>query len=190
LTYCCTYLPLFDDWKSPIPLSFSDWVSIFATGILVPIAALVLGIGLWWVCAGFKGRKSSESQRGCAITSLASLCGRALGDASRSARRASWAAGLHDRVIACCANRAAKPRMMESKMLTWLRMNQKEVLHSIRTAVAAVSSLLIARFLRLPESHWAPITTIVIMQSTLGAAWTVSKQRFAGTALGAAMGRW
>ena len=73
-------------------------------------------------------------------------------------------------------------------MLTWLRMDQKEVLHSIRTAVAAVGSLLIARFFRLPESYWATLTTIVIMQSTLGSTWTVSKQRFAGTALGAAMG--
>ena len=73
-------------------------------------------------------------------------------------------------------------------MLTWLRMDQKEVLHSMRTAVAAVGSLLIARFCRLPEAYWAAVTTIVIMQSTLGAAWTVSKQRFAGTALGAAMG--
>jgi uncharacterized membrane protein YgaE (UPF0421/DUF939 family) len=78
--------------------------------------------------------------------------------------------------------------MMESEMLTWLRMDQKEVLHSIRTAVAAVGSLLIARFCRLPEPYWATITTIVIMQSTLGAAWTVSKERFMGTALGAAMG--
>jgi uncharacterized membrane protein YccC len=77
---------------------------------------------------------------------------------------------------------------MESKMLTWLRIDPKEVLHSIRTAVAAVGSLLIARFFRLPESYWAAVTTIVIMQSTLGAAWTVSKERFAGTALGAAMG--
>jgi uncharacterized membrane protein YgaE (UPF0421/DUF939 family) len=67
-------------------------------------------------------------------------------------------------------------------------MDRKEVLHSIRTAVAAVGSLLIARFCRLPESYWAAITTIVIMQSTLGAAWTASKERFAGTALGAAMG--
>jgi uncharacterized membrane protein YccC len=73
-------------------------------------------------------------------------------------------------------------------VLTWLRMDQKEVLHSIRTAVAAVGSLLIARFCRLPESYWAAVTAIVIMQSTLGAAWTVSKQRFVGTALGAAMG--
>jgi uncharacterized membrane protein YgaE (UPF0421/DUF939 family) len=78
--------------------------------------------------------------------------------------------------------------MMGSKMLTWLNMDQKEVLHSLRTAVAAVGSLLIARFCRLPESYWAAVTTIVIMQSTLGAAWTVSKQRFVGTALGAAVG--
>ena len=73
-------------------------------------------------------------------------------------------------------------------MSTWLRMDQKELLHSIRTAVAAAVSLLIARFCRLPESYWAAVTTLVIMQSTLGAAWTVSKQRFAGTALGAVMG--
>jgi uncharacterized membrane protein YgaE (UPF0421/DUF939 family) len=73
-------------------------------------------------------------------------------------------------------------------MLTWLRMDQKEVLHSIRTAAATVGSLLIARFCRLPEAYWAALTTIVVMQSTLGAAWTVSKQRFAGTAVGAAMG--
>jgi uncharacterized membrane protein YgaE (UPF0421/DUF939 family) len=78
--------------------------------------------------------------------------------------------------------------MMESKMLTGLRIDQKEVLHSIRTAVAAVGSLLIARSCGLPESYWAAITAIVILQSTLGAAWTVSWQRFAGTALGAAMG--
>ena len=70
-------------------------------------------------------------------------------------------------------------------MLTWLRIDQKEVLHSIRTAVG---SLLIARFCRLPEPYWATVTTIVIMQSTLGAAWSVSKQRFVGTALGAATG--
>jgi uncharacterized membrane protein YccC len=73
-------------------------------------------------------------------------------------------------------------------MLTLLRIDRKEILHSIRTAVAAVGSLFIARFFRLPESYWAAVTTIVIMQSTLGAAWTVSKLRFAGTALGAAMG--
>jgi uncharacterized membrane protein YccC len=70
---------------------------------------------------------------------------------------------------------------------TWLDANQRELLHAVRTTVAAVASLLIGRLFRLPESYWAAITTIVVMQSTLGAAWTTSRQRLAGTALGAAV---
>ena len=62
------------------------------------------------------------------------------------------------------------------------------VVHSIRTAVAAVVSLLVARLFRLPEAYWAPITTLVITQSSLGAALKVSWQRFVGTALGAVVG--
>jgi uncharacterized membrane protein YgaE (UPF0421/DUF939 family) len=60
--------------------------------------------------------------------------------------------------------------------------------HSVRTAVVAVASLLVARMFRLPESYWAPVTTLVITQSSLGAALKVSWQRFYGTALGAAVG--
>jgi uncharacterized membrane protein YgaE (UPF0421/DUF939 family) len=70
--------------------------------------------------------------------------------------------GIRGRV--CCRT----PGMIRSKMLTWLHMDLNEVLQ--------------------PEAYWAAVTAIVIMQSTLGAAWTVSKQRFGGTALGAAMG--
>jgi len=62
------------------------------------------------------------------------------------------------------------------------------VVHSVRTAVAAVASVLVARLFRLPEAYWAPITTLVITQSSLGAAFSVSWQRFIGTALGAAVG--
>lgn len=58
----------------------------------------------------------------------------------------------------------------------------------MQTAVAVVTSVLIARVVRLPEPYWAGIMTLIVMQSTLGAAWTISKQRLAGTALGAAMG--
>jgi uncharacterized membrane protein YgaE (UPF0421/DUF939 family) len=61
------------------------------------------------------------------------------------------------------------------------------VLNSARTAVAAVVSVAAARLARLPEAYWAPVTTLVITQSSLGAAFTVSRQRFAGTALGAAI---
>jgi uncharacterized membrane protein YgaE (UPF0421/DUF939 family) len=62
------------------------------------------------------------------------------------------------------------------------------LVHSLRTAVACVVSLLVARLFRLPEAYWAPITTMVITQSSLGAALTVSWHRFIGTFLGAAVG--
>ena len=62
------------------------------------------------------------------------------------------------------------------------------VVHCVRTTVAAVVSLLVARVLGLPEAYWAPVTTVVITQSSLGAALSVSWQRFVGTALGAAVG--
>src|SRR3989442_3241224 len=61
------------------------------------------------------------------------------------------------------------------------------LVHSVRTAIACVASLLVARLFRLPEAYWAPITTMVITQSSLGAAFAVSWQRFVGTFLGAAV---
>jgi uncharacterized membrane protein YccC len=61
-------------------------------------------------------------------------------------------------------------------------------LHSLRTAAAGTASLAAATLLRLPEGYWAAITTIIVMQSTLGAAWTTSKQRLIGTALGTVLG--
>jgi uncharacterized membrane protein YccC len=62
------------------------------------------------------------------------------------------------------------------------------VVHSARTAVVAIASLVAARLLRLPQAYWAPITSVVITQSSLGAAFAVSWQRFVGTALGAVVG--
>jgi uncharacterized membrane protein YccC len=62
------------------------------------------------------------------------------------------------------------------------------VVHSARTAVVAVASLLTAGLFRLPEAYWAPITTLVITQSSLGAAFDVSWQRLVGTVLGALLG--
>ena len=54
------------------------------------------------------------------------------------------------------------------------------LVHSVRTAVAAVLSVLVARLFRLPETYWAAVTTLVITQSSLGAALTVSWQCFIG----------
>jgi uncharacterized membrane protein YccC len=62
------------------------------------------------------------------------------------------------------------------------------LVHSARTAVAAIISVLVARLFQLPETYWAAITTLVITQSSLGAALSVSWERFIGTALGAVVG--
>jgi len=75
---------------------------------------------------------------------------------------------------------------MEKKLAQWA--GWQVVMHSVRTAVVAVISLLVARLFRLPESWWAPITSLVVTQSSLGAALKVSSQRVVGTALGAAVG--
>jgi uncharacterized membrane protein YgaE (UPF0421/DUF939 family) len=68
------------------------------------------------------------------------------------------------------------------------RENPSSLVNAARTTVAAVASYLIARLFRLPEAYWAPISTLIGMQSTLGASMPVSVQHFAGTAVGAAVG--
>lgn len=77
--------------------------------------------------------------------------------------------------------------MSNSKSLNFLGIKRGTLVDSIRTAVATLVSLLLARVLKLPEYYWAPISTIVILQSAidpLQGAW----QRFVGTALGAVLG--
>jgi len=73
-------------------------------------------------------------------------------------------------------------------MLARGRVDRRVVEDSARTALAAVVSFLIARLLRMPEAYWATILTIVVMQSTLGAALAISWERFVGTILGAVAG--
>ncbi len=75
---------------------------------------------------------------------------------------------------------------MESARVAWT--GWPVVVHSVRTAVAAVASVLVARLFGLPEAYWAAVTTLVIAQSSLGAALAVSWQRFVGTILGAVVG--
>jgi uncharacterized membrane protein YgaE (UPF0421/DUF939 family) len=69
-----------------------------------------------------------------------------------------------------------------------VRFNRESLADSIRTTIAATVSLFGARLVGLPEAYWAAITTLVVMESTVGAALMPSWQRFAGTALGAAGG--
>jgi uncharacterized membrane protein YgaE (UPF0421/DUF939 family) len=73
------------------------------------------------------------------------------------------------------------------KTLATLGIPRESFIDVARTTIAVLLSALAARRLNLPEYYWAPISTIVIMQSTLDPL-TLSWQRFAGTALGAVLG--
>jgi len=72
------------------------------------------------------------------------------------------------------------------KPRSWL--GWSAVIDSARTAIAASVSFLIARRFGMPEAYWAPIITLVIMQSTLDATLKISSERFVGTILGAIAG--
>lgn len=62
------------------------------------------------------------------------------------------------------------------------------LINSARLTIAAVAALLAAKLLKLPESYWAPITAVVVVQSNFGISLADSWQRLAGTALGACCG--
>jgi uncharacterized membrane protein YgaE (UPF0421/DUF939 family) len=78
--------------------------------------------------------------------------------------------------------------IVQLSKLIFTRDNPSSWLNAARTGVAAIVSYLVARLCGLPEAYWAAISTLIVMQSTLGAALPVSVQRFAGTAIGAAVG--
>jgi uncharacterized membrane protein YccC len=74
------------------------------------------------------------------------------------------------------------------KLWGWKKENLPSTLHSIRTAAAATFSVCVARLIGMPEAYWAAISTLVVMQSTLGATVTLSVVRIVATALGASLG--
>lgn len=67
-----------------------------------------------------------------------------------------------------------------------LGINRECAVDAVRTTLAAVAAMLVASLLKLPEYYWAPISTIVIMQSTIPPH-KLGWQRFVGTALGAVL---
>jgi uncharacterized membrane protein YgaE (UPF0421/DUF939 family) len=77
------------------------------------------------------------------------------------------------------------PRM---KLWSWQEKNLPSVRHSVRTALAATASVIVARLVQMPEAYWAAIATVVVMQSSLGATLTLSIERVVATALGASVG--
>ena len=80
------------------------------------------------------------------------------------------------------------PNPQKVRIETVPRVRRQVVVHSARTAAAAMVSLVVARLFGLPEAFWAPITTLVITQSSLRETLSLSWHRFIGTALGALVG--
>ena len=74
------------------------------------------------------------------------------------------------------------------KLWSWQKENLPSIRHSIRTALAATASVIVARLVQMPEAYWAAIATLVVMQSSLGATLTLSIERIVATALGASVG--
>jgi len=67
-------------------------------------------------------------------------------------------------------------------------LNRQSLERAARTALAATLAVIASRLFHLPEGWWAAVTTMVVMQSTLGASVSISLLRLIGTALGAAAG--
>ena len=74
------------------------------------------------------------------------------------------------------------------KLWSWQKENLPSIQHSLRTALAATASVIVARLVQMPEAYWAAIATLVVMQSSLGATLTLSIERVVATALGASVG--
>ena len=80
--------------------------------------------------------------------------------------------------------------MRNGKLGEWFvaKSDLRSVAHAAQTAIAVVLSLMIVRVFRSPEAYWAPMSTLIVMQSTFEAALPISVQYFAGTAVGAVAG--
>jgi uncharacterized membrane protein YccC len=58
----------------------------------------------------------------------------------------------------------------------------------LRTALAAGLSIWLTQLLHMPAGYWAAISAIVVMQSEVGATIVASRDRLAGSAIGAVVG--
>ncbi|EDY18011.1 membrane protein-like protein [Chthoniobacter flavus Ellin428] len=69
-----------------------------------------------------------------------------------------------------------------------LSLSRKSLVYPIRTTIAAVLALLVARTLGFREIYWAPISAVIVVQSDFGSSLLMSWHRLAGTALGVSVG--
>ncbi|MEO6829575.1 MAG: FUSC family protein, partial [Acidobacteriaceae bacterium] len=60
--------------------------------------------------------------------------------------------------------------------------------HGMLTALAAALAYWLTELFHLPAGYWAAISAIVVMQSEVGATLEASRDRIAGTVMGAVVG--
>src|SRR4030095_8844870 len=96
-----------------------------------------------------------------------------------SVRRSTFQIDRQFFLHACqgCSAGKIMPRM---KLWSWQKENLPSIAHSVRTALAATASVIVARLVQMPEAYWAAIATLVVMQSSLGATLTLSIERIVG----------
>ena len=68
------------------------------------------------------------------------------------------------------------PEMQENRLSKWViaQNNPPSLTYAAQIAVGSLLSYLIARLFRLPEAYWAPMSALIVMQSTFDAAVPVS----------------
>src|SRR6266516_268999 len=140
--------------------------------------------------APLKGEQSPSGS--LCITCFSSLCRRALqkkmNGLSTDGRhiRDDWIENFS--CTRSCQDWFASTIMPRMKLWSWQKENLPSIRHSVRTALAATASVVVARLVQMPEAYWAAIATLVVMQSSLGATLTLSIERVVATALGASVG--
>lgn len=62
------------------------------------------------------------------------------------------------------------------------------IINAVKTAIAAALSWWISKCIHLPDGYWASISSVIVLQSNVGSTIVASRNRFIGTAIGAAVG--
>jgi uncharacterized membrane protein YccC len=60
--------------------------------------------------------------------------------------------------------------------------------HAVRVTVAATTAYALYHVLNLPQGYWAVFTTVIVVQTSIGATLNLSMERLVGTLFGALVG--
>ena len=75
-----------------------------------------------------------------------------------------------------------------SRVTGWLEATAAEHRLALRTTLAALITFALAHLLRLPQAYWAVLTSIIVMQASVGGSLKAGLDRMLGTVAGAVWG--